>query len=90
MDAQHRQTVVAIALVPCPQVGQRPDRVELREVEEVDQDRMRRGEAVDGLHRVTDPVQAGGDGGDGDVGSRGTQAPEGMLPQSPMNDEEWF
>jgi len=76
--------------VPGAQVGQRADRVELRKVEEVDEDRLRGGEPVDGLHALTDPVEAGRDGGNGDVGSRGTQAPEGMLPASPMSEEEWF
>jgi len=76
--------------VPGAEVGQGPNRVELGEVEEMDEDGARGGQPVARLHRSADPVQAGGDGGDGYVGSRGTQAPEGMLPASPRYPKEWL
>jgi hypothetical protein len=49
----------------------------------VDENGTRRREAVDRLHAVADPLEAGWDRGNGDVGTRGTQAPEGMLRASP-------
>ena len=101
VDADHRQAVALVALMPGAEVGQGADRVELGEVEEMDQGRARGGQPVDRLHGLADPVEAAGDRGHGDVGSRGTQAPEGMLlrcragapkeqPRSSKRKEEWF
>ena len=39
-----------------------------------------RDQPVDRLDRIANPAEAGGERGDGDVGARGSQAPEGMLP----------
>jgi hypothetical protein len=75
--------------VPGPQVGKGADGVELREVKEVDERWTRGDDPIDGLHGLTHPGESRRDGGHGDVGSRGPQAPEGMLRASPMS-KEWF
>jgi hypothetical protein len=83
MDADQREAVVAVALVPGVEVGEGANRVELGDVEEVDQRRPRRDQPVDRLDRLADPVEAVNQRGYGDVGARGSQTPEGMLRRSP-------
>ena len=85
MDADQSQAVVRVARVPGPQVGQRADRVELGDVEEVDQGGAGRDQPIDRLDRLTNPVEARRKRGDGDVGARGSQTPEGMLRAVPAS-----
>jgi hypothetical protein len=85
VDADDRQIVAGVALIPGPQIGERPHGVELREVEEMDEDGPPRHQPVDGVDRLADPFGAGRQGRNGDVGPRGTQTPEGMLLRSPRH-----
>jgi hypothetical protein len=73
VDPDRRQAVTRIALIPGAEVGEGPDRVELGEVEEVDDQGLRRYQAVDRLDRLADPIETGGQRGDGDIWTRGPQ-----------------
>jgi pyrroloquinoline-quinone synthase len=59
----------------------------LCDVEEVDEGRARGDQPVDRVDRLAEPIQTGWDRGNGDVGSRGTQTPEGMLRRSTREGE---
>jgi hypothetical protein len=59
VDADHGQAGAGIALVPRLEVGERPDGVELRDIEEMDQDGPGGDEAVDRFDRFTDPLGVG-------------------------------
>ena len=83
MDAEQGQAVVRISRVPCPQVGQRPERVELGDVEEMHQRRAGRDESIDRLDRLTNPAEARRKRGKGDVGAGGSQTPGGYAPSVP-------
>jgi hypothetical protein len=86
MDADLSQAVIRISRMPSPQVGQRTHRVELGDVEEVDQGGPGRDQSIDRLDRLTNPVEARRKRGNGDVGARGSQTPEGMLRRSPKKE----
>jgi hypothetical protein len=56
----------------------------------VDEHRPGGDEPVDRADRLADPFGALRQGRDGDVGARGTQTPEGMLPAYPELGKERF
>src|SRR3954467_9522450 len=71
VNGEESQAVRLVALAPGAQVGEGSDRVELGEVEEVDEARTRGRQPVDRLDRLSDPFEAGRDWRDGDVRSWG-------------------
>src|SRR5213080_1151865 len=81
MDAEAREPRLAIALLPGDDVGEGADAVELGEVEEVDEHRAAREQALDGGWRVAYPPRVGRKWRRGDVEALGAhlRAPNAAL-----------
>jgi hypothetical protein len=79
MNAESREPLLAVALVPGDRVGEGAHAVELREVEEVHEDGTGGRElAHDGLSHGVQPAQPSGELGRGDVGSLGSHGDAGL------------
>ena len=71
LDADHAQPRLAVAALPLGQVGERADAVQLRVFDEVDERRAAGGQRRHRLRFGSDPGEAGGQVGGGDVVASG-------------------